>query len=138
MNNKISNDITLIMKDYINEIKKELNELKLDNLLSVIIILLSTFNIIGDLIEQEGIIENDSTKKELSHDIYKLALLGSLVLYFVFFKRNANELNEAATENKDLFPYKIRQLGSTLFIIATLCIIYFNISDPENIDSPEI
>ena len=115
------------MKDYINEIKKELNELKLDNLLSVIIILLSIFNIIGDLIEQEGII-----------DIYKLALLGSLVLYFVFFKRNANELNEAATENKDLFPYKIRQLGSTLFIIATLCIIYFNISNPENIDSPEI
>jgi hypothetical protein len=34
------------MKDYIKEIKKELNELKLDNLLSVIIILLSIFNII--------------------------------------------------------------------------------------------
>ncbi len=138
MNIKITNNIILIMKDYISQIEEELNDLKLDNLLSVIIILLSLFNIIGDLIEQEGVIENDSKKKELSHNIYKLALIGSLILYFVFFKRNANELNEAAYENKDLFPYKIRQLGSTLFIIATLCIIYFNISNPENIDSPEI
>ena len=126
------------MNTYLNKIQKQLNELKLDNILSVAIIVLSIFNIIGDLIEQESVITNDQDKKVIAHNIYTLAVLGSIILYLIFFKRSKNSLDEATNENKDTFPYKVRLIGSIFFIIGILCVFYFTVNETQNIDSPEI
>ena len=122
----------------IEEIQKQLNELKLDNILSVAIIVLSIFNIIGDLIEQEAVTTNDEDKKKISSNIYTLAVIGSIILYLIFFKRSKNSLDEAIKKNENTLPYKVRLLGSIFFIIGILCVFYFTVNEPQNIDSPEI
>ena len=122
----------------IEEIQKQLNELKLDNILSVAIIVLSIFNIIGDLIEQEAVTTNDEDKKKISSNIYTLAVIGSIILYLIFFKRSKNSLDEAINKNENTLPYKVRLLGSIFFIIGILCVFYFTVSEKDNIDSPEI
>ena len=122
----------------IEEIQKQLNELKLDNILSVAIIVLSIFNIIGDLIEQEAVTTNDEDKKKISSNIYTLAVIGSIILYLIFFKRSKNSLDEAINKNENTLPYKVRLLGSIFFILGILCVFYFTVNEPQNIDSPEI
>ena len=122
----------------IEEIQKQLNELKLDNILSVAIIVLSIFNIIGDLIEQEAVATNDEDKKKISSNIYTLAVIGSIILYLIFFKRSKNSLDKAINKNENTLPYKVRLLGSIFFIIGILCVFYFTVNEPQNIDSPEI
>ena len=126
------------MNTNIDEIQKQLSELKLDNILSVAIIVLSIFNIIGDLIEQESVTTNDNDKKLIAHNIYTLAVIGSIILYLIFFKRSKNSLDEAISNNKDTFPYKVRLIGSIFFVIGILCVFYFTINEPQDIDSPEI
>lgn len=125
-------------KDYTSSTFEKLSNLKLDNILSIAIIIVSFVNIIGDLIEQQGVINNDSNKKELSHDIYTFAVICSIVLYLVFFARSKKALDEAISKNEDTFYQGIRLLGSVFFILGILCIFYFTINDNENIDSPEI
>ena len=126
------------MNTNIDEIQKQLSELKLDNILSVAIIVLSIFNIIGDLIEQESVTTNDNDKKLIAHNIYTLAVIGSIILYLIFFKRSKNSLDEAISNNKDTFPYKVRLIGSIFFVIGILCVFYFTVNEPQNTDSPEI
>ncbi len=125
-------------KDYTQATFEKLSNLKLDNRLSIAIIIVSFINIIGDLIEQQGVINNDSNKKELSHDIYTFAVICSIVLYLIFFARSKKALDEAISKNEDTFYQGIRLLGSVFFILGILCIFYFTINDNENIDSPEI
>lgn len=125
-------------KDYTSSTFEKLSNLKLDNILSIAIIIVSFINIIGDLIEQQGVINNDSNKKELSHDIYTFAVICSIVLYLIFFARSKKALDEAISKNEDTFYQGIRLLGSVFFILGILCIFYFTINDNENIDSPEI
>lgn len=120
------------------EIEQNLKELKLDNYLSIIIIILSFANIIGDLIEQESIITNNQEKKVVAHNIYIYAIIGSTILYYIFFKRSAISLDKAKKKGDNIFPYFIRLIGSVFFIIGILCILFFNITERNNIDSPEI
>ena len=125
-------------KEYTSSTFEKLSNLKLDNILSIAIIIVSFINIIGDLIEQQGVINDDSNKKELSHDIYTFAVICSIVLYLVFFARSKKALDEAISKNEDTFYQGIRLLGSVFFILGILCIFYFTINDKDNIDSPEI
>ncbi|MBQ9731210.1 MAG: oligosaccharide flippase family protein [Bacilli bacterium] len=123
---------------YKSSTSEKLTNLKLDNILSIAIIIVSFINIFGDLIEQQGVINNDSNKKELSHDIYTFAVICSIILYLIFFARSKNALDKAINNNEDTFLQNIRLLGSIFFILGILCIFYFTINDNENIDSPEI
>jgi len=123
---------------YDQSTQEKLSNLKLDNILSIAIIIVSFINIIGDFIEQDGVINNDLNKKELSHDIYTFAVVCSIILYLIFFARSKMALDKAINNNEDSFLQSIRLLGSIFFILGILCIFYFTINDRENIDSPEI
>jgi len=123
---------------YDQSTQEKLSNLKLDNILSIAIIIVSFINIIGDFIEQDGVINNDLNKKELSHDIYTFAVVCSIILYLIFFARSKKALDKAINNNEDSFLQSIRLLGSIFFILGILCIFYFTINDRENIDSPEI
>ena len=123
---------------YDQSTQEKLSNLKLDNILSIAIIIVSFINIFGDFIEQDGVINNDLNKKELSHDIYTFAVVCSIILYLIFFARSKKALDKAIKNNEDPFLQSIRLLGSIFFILGILCIFYFTINDRENIDSPEI
>lgn len=126
------------MNNDISNLENQLKELKLDNILSVAIIVFSLFNIIGDLIEQESITTNDQEKKKISHDLYTLSIIGSIILYSIFYKRSKKSLINSINSNEEIKPHYIRYIGSIFFVIGILCIFYYNIKDKENIDSPEI
>lgn len=117
---------------------EKLSNLKLDNILSIAIIIVSFINIFGDLIEQKGVINNDQEQKNLAHDIYSFAVICSIILYLVFFARSKKSLDDAIINNEDTTLKSIRLLGSIFFILGILCIFFFTINEKENIDSPEI
>ena len=117
---------------------EKLSNLKLDNILSIAIIIVSFINIFGDLIEQKGVINNDQEQKNLAHDIYSFAVICSIILYLIFFARSKKSLDDAISNNEDTTLKSIRLLGSIFFILGILCIFFFTINEKENIDSPEI
>lgn len=107
----------------------EINRLNFEDVLWIIFVILSLLNIVSNNYQKEYILTNNQEYENKANIISVTVLIILLLIYIYFFLRNYNMyINKDKTSNED----KIKVFGSLLFIIGTLCLLYFQINSNDN------
>lgn len=110
----------------------EIKRLDFENIIWVLFIITSLLNIFGDNLEKDYLINKDSRKEIAAKKIFIFNLLVALGVYLYFFIRNySTMIDKKGTKEYQL--NQIRVFGSLLFIIGTLCLLYFQLEDINSI-----
>ena len=88
----------------------------------IIIIIAVIFNIIGNNYKRNN---NNIT----ANRFYLTSLIVTIIIYFYFLYKDYNDYKSCDLHNKKLF--KIKLLGVCFLISGALCLIYFQINDPD-------
>lgn len=112
-------------------IDEQIKKLNIENLIWVINIAISIFNIYGDELIKDSIRKKDMRKDLLAKKVFSIILIVTLIIYIYFFKRNYNDLEKHKTDKK----YKVRLLGSVFAIASILCFLYFQLKSRTVSDS---
>ena len=109
---------------------KELERLNFEDIIWCIFIILSILNIIGNNNQKKYVISNNQYYEDTANNISIFVLIVLLCIYFYFFYRNYNMYNHNGLDvtNTDL----IKVIGSLLFILGTICLLYFQINSNDN------
>ena len=117
-----------------NNVELELNRLNFEDILWLIFIGLSIMNIVSNKYQKEYIISNKQYYEDKANNISICVLTILVFIYLYFFLRNYNMYNNKDNSNSEDM---IKVIGSFLFIIGTLCLLYFQINSKDNfIDGP--
>lgn len=104
-------------------------KININSIINTIFILSSLLSLYGNKLIKESIYYNDLSRKERADKIFIKITFISILIYIYFLKENYNELKKKNEEK-----YKIRVLGSTLILIGTILIFYFQIN--SSFDNP--
>lgn len=119
---------------YDKKIINELNRLNFEDFLWIIFIAIGIITIYGNYNQKMYIKTKDDYFNKKSNDIFEIALTTSLLIYIYFFTRNYKAYNNSSKEEKNL--YEIKLVGSSLFIIGILCLLYFQEKQTSFVGSP--
>ena len=119
-----------------SNIVSEINRLEFENYIWLLFIALSLINIYGDDVQKEYLLTNNTRLKAKSNRAFTLTVISSLFIYIYFYNRNHEVYINASAENKGV--YSIKVLGSVLYIIATLILIWFQFNETDFIGAPAI
>lgn len=107
----------------------KINELKIDEYIWIIFIILSTLNIMGDESEKKYYITNDINEDKKAKEIFTFTVAVSFILYLYFAKRNYQTVKKLRKYNCDSSLHEIRLIGSIFIVIGVLLVLYFQIND---------
>ena len=105
-----------------------IKEIKIDEIIWGIFILLSILNIIGD--ENKKIHNNKKAK-----NIFTFTIAISFIIYLYIFKKNYKLLKETKFYNINPNIYEIRVIGSFLITLGALFLLYFQLNDSNSNNS---
>ena len=112
-----------------------IHELKIDEVIWIIFIILSFFNIIGDECEKDYCVIHDLKNKKTSKMIFNFTLFASLLIYIYLEYQRNNKLKIAKINHEsNVFLWQVRNVGGVLVIIATILFLYCQIMEPEPIN----
>lgn len=118
------------------ELFNELNRLKFEDFICVVIIILSVININGDHNEIDYLITGDNKYKNKANHVFEFTLIVSFFIYLYFVARNYKAYKKTEPENKKL--YLIKVFGSALLLAGVICLIYFQVNQTNFIGEPAI
>ena len=118
------------------ELFSELNRLKFEDFICVVIIILSVININGDHNEIDYLITGDKTYKNKANHVFEFTLIISFFIYLYFLARNYKAYKKTSRGNKKLYLIKI--FGSSLLLAGIICLIYFQVNQTDFIGEPAI
>lgn len=119
-----------------NNREDEIRRLNFEDIIWGIFIILSILNIVCNDYQKKYMISNDQEYEDMANRISIFVFIILFIIYFYFFYRNYNMFN-----NKDnpSDVDRIKVIGSFLFIVGTLCLLYFQVNSDDNfIVEPEI
>lgn len=113
------------MNDTFSKIKR----LDFENIINLIFIIVSIINIYGNENQKKYLI-NDNVKYEKdANNLYVVGLILVFLIYIYFFNRNFTMYkNKDNPTEKDL----IKVIGSFLFVVGAICLLYFQINNKDN------
>ena len=108
---------------------EEISRLNFEDIIWQIFILLSVLNILSNQDQKQYTKTNNPEYEDRANNrtIFVQSVL--LIIYLYFFIRNVNMYQNKAYPTK---ADTIKVLGSLLFIIATICLLYFQIHSKDN------
>ena len=104
-----------------------IRELRIDEVIWIIFIILSILNIIGDENEKYYYINNNDERDKLAKDIFIFTLVISLLLYLYTLYKRYNKMKNAKDNNLYICEYRL--FGSILVVTATIIFIYCSIKE---------
>lgn len=115
-----------------------IKQLNIEKGLFIVFILISILSIYADTLQQYYIKTNNQKYNKQAKSLFITTLIITLIIYSYFLYRNYNQLKDALLNNKNIFNNSIRTFGSILIIVATLCFIYFQLNNTDEIGISEI
>lgn len=117
-----------------NNKQEKIKELKIDEWIWIIFIILSILNITGDEIEKDYYQTHNPNNKTKSKKIFQLTVLISLIIYIYLANKNYQKYKTTKQQNQDAHLQGIRLFASILIVIASAIVLYVQIKDttPEN------
>lgn len=119
-----------------NDYERTLTELNFEDFICLVFIAVAILNISGDKHEKKYIIEHDYHEKEKANKIFEISITISIIIYLYFVYRNYKDYQKVSEEKKEL--YQIKLLGSILFIVGGICLLYFQKKQKSFIGIPTI
>lgn len=112
-----------------NTKESEIKRLNFEDILWVIFIVLSILNIVSNKFQKDYVVTDNEYYEDRANNITIFVLSILLLVYLYFFLRNYKMYNNKDNPtNTDL----VKIMGSVFFIIATLCLLYFQVHSEEN------
>ena len=119
-----------------NDIEKEIKRLNFEDVIWIVFIVLSVLNIVGNDNQKKYVISNKQYYEDRANNISVFVLTILFIIYLYFFYRNYNMYNNKDNPS-DVDMIKV--IGSFLFIVGTLCLLYFQVNSDDNfIGEPEL
>ena len=110
--------------------KQKLTELTIDEWIWIIFIILSILNIVGDELDKDYCLYQDTNEKSLSKKIFNLTVFISFIIYAYLAYRGYNRLNNAIKLNQNIDLAKSRLFANILVLIASFILLYDQIKEP--------
>ena len=109
-------------------------ELKIDEWIWVLFIILSSLNIFGDECEKNYCISHSGRGKDISKRVFSFTIFSSLFIYLYLEYQRYNHLVDCINKQQNTSLWKVRCFGGLLVIIATILFLYCQLveSDPVN------
>lgn len=106
-----------------------IKRLNFENLVWLTFIIISAIDIYGDELIKKGVTTNDKKLQEMANNLFLFVILVSIIIYIYFFWRNYHDYKKHHNE-----LYKIRLFASSLILIGTILLLYFqlNINNQNN------
>lgn len=114
-----------------NDSKKRIERLTIENYIWAIYIVIAFLNIYGDELVKKNLRFNDEVANKKALNLFRKIIIANIVIYLYFLGRNYIELKENNYDKKHL----IRFIGSILVFVGTLCFFYFQSSISTEDDS---
>lgn len=112
-----------------NNTDSEIRRLDFENIINGIFICISLINVFGNEFQKKYLLDGNILYKEYANNLYVLGLIISFFLYIYFFNRNYSMYNNKDNPtDSDL----IKVMGSFLYIVGVLCLLYFQINSEDN------
>ena len=115
----------------INDNKKKIERLTIENYICAVYIVISFLNIYGDELVKKHLRSNDEVANKKAINLFRKIVIANIVIYLYFLSRNYSEWKENNYDKKHL----IRFIGSFLVFVGTLCFFYFQSSISTEDDS---
>ena len=112
-----------------SKIEEEIKRLNFEDILWGIFIILSILNIVSNNLQKNYVVTNEQSYEDSANNISICVLSMLVLIYLYFFLRNYNMYNNKDNPNSEDM---IKVIGSFLFIIGTLCLLYFQINSNDN------
>ena len=112
-----------------DNIEKEIKRLNFEDIIWIVFIVLSILNIVGNDNQKKYVVSNKQCYEDRANNISIFVLTTLFFVYLYFFYRNYNMYN-----NKDnpSDVDRIKVIGSFLFMVGTLCLLYFQVNSNDN------
>ena len=110
---------------------QEIERISFETLLSIIFIMTSLLNILGNKFHLEYLITSNNEKEKISKDIYVLVLIITIIIYYYFINRDYRFLISTKDNNGNIKHAFLRFLGSVFLMIGVLLILYVLIDSNE-------
>lgn len=112
----------------------EIKELKIDEFIWVVFILLGIANIVGDECKKKYYVKDDDKSEELARKIFLVTLFISLIIYVYISYLRYKRLKRCYENGTDSFCAEARMFASIMVVIASGIFLYCQIkeSNPVN------
>ena len=113
---------------------KRIGELKIDEFIWVVFVILSVINIFGDECEKDYCKNHVYEQKIRSKRIFTFTIFASLLIYLYLEYQRFNHYSECKIKGQNTSIWELRCFGGALVIVATVLFLYCQIveTDPAN------
>ena len=119
-----------------NNREDEIRRLNFEDIIWIVFIILSILNIVGNDNQKKYVVSNKQYYEDRANNISIFVLTILFIIYLYFFYRNYNMYNDKDNPSD---VDRIKVIGSFLFIVGTVCLLYFQVNSDDNfIGEPEI
>lgn len=117
--------------------KQQIQELNIEDFISIVFIVLGILNIYGDYLLKQSIKKHDNKSQENATNIFIIALIITFFIHLFYFDKHYKNYKKVNSNKKKLFIVKV--LGSSFFLAGVICSLYFIIKNKASNDNvPEI
>lgn len=111
-----------------------IEELKIDEFIWVIFIILSILNIVGDKCLENYYKYNNNDKEKQAKDIFTLSVFVSLIIYLYLLYKRYNVYKENVINSKETKICGLRLFGTILVVSATIIFFYCQLEDKKAVN----
>lgn len=99
-----------------------IQRLSFENYIWITFIIVSIIDIYGDELIKKSVYENDKNLESKAQSLFLGVSLISILVYIYFFYRNYTDYKNSCSKCN-----QIRLLGSSLILVGTFCLLYFQL-----------
>lgn len=110
----------------------KIKELRIDEWIWVVFIVLSILNICGDELEKKFYTSSDVKSDRIAKKIFTLTVIISFIIYIYLVKRNYDVVKKLKSRNCDSSLCEIRLIGSIFIVVGAFLTVYFQINSSSS------
>ncbi len=116
-----------------NDTQDIVNRLRFEDLIWISFIVISLLDIYGDSLIRKSILHGDKEANKKANHLFLGIVSFSVLIYIYFFARNYKDYQKYKTKN-----YEVRLVGSSLILLGTFCLLYFQLNNTIEVDSTSV
>lgn len=116
-----------------NDVENIVKRLRFEDFIWISFIVISILDIYGDSLIRKSLLKKDQEANKKANHLFLGIVSFSILIYVYFFVRNYADYKKYKTKS-----YEVRLVGSSLVLLGTFCLLYFQLTNTREIDSASV